>query len=235
VSSWNQKQVRQEDPGEDWLTTYADAITLLMAFFVVMFSMSEIKQEKFKEFQSSINAALGDKAALGMPTPEHVTPTAKEPTPFHGLADNLKGRLHELSQRGEITVAKTRKGVYIDVHTDHFYEAGGFTIRPQMQKVIDEISLEMRPRFLADYKIEVVGHTDDTPIHGKPIDSNWDLSSVRAAHIARAMIERGIEPKRLRAVGAADTHPVAANRNKDGTPNVEGRAKNRRVQIKIEY
>jgi chemotaxis protein MotB len=95
--------------------------------------------------------------------------------------------------------------------------------------------MDMGPRFLEDYKIEIVGHTDDTPIHGKPIDSNWVLSSVRAAHLARAMIERGIEPKRLRAVGAADTAPVADNRNEDGSPNPEGRAMNRRVQIKIEY
>ena len=93
----------------------------------------------------------------------------------------------------------------------------------------------MRPRYLDDYKIEIVGNTDDTPIHGKPIDSNWDLSAVRAAHLARALIERGIQPRRVRAVGAADTDPVASNRNADGTPNPEGRAKNRRVQIKIEY
>jgi chemotaxis protein MotB len=104
-----------------------------------------------------------------------------------------------------------------------------------MQKVLDEIAQEMRPRYLEDYSIEIVGHTDDTPIYGKPIDSNWDLSSVRAAHLARAMVERGIEPKRLRAVGAADTDPVAPNRNKDGSPNAKGQAKNRRVQIKIEY
>ena len=224
-----------EDSGEDWLTTYADAITLLMAFFVIMFSMSELKQEKFQEFQSSINAALGTKAALGMPTPEHVEATNEAPTPFHGLADSLEGRLHEVSQRGEVTFEQTRKGVFVDVYTDHFYEKGGFTIRPAMAEVLDEIATEMRPRYMDDYKIEIVGHTDDTPIHGKPIDSNWDLSAVRAAHLARALIERGIQPRRVRAVGAADTDPVASNRNSDGTPNEEGRAKNRRVQIKIEY
>jgi len=222
-------------PDEDWLTTYADAITLLMAFFVVMFSMSEIKQEKLEQFQSSIDAALGSKTALGMPTPKHVKATEDKPSAYYGLATNLKGRLHKVAQKGEISVAKTRKGVYVDVFTDHFYEPGGFTIRPKMQKVLDEIALEMRPRFLEDYKIEIVGHTDDTPIHGKPIDSNWALSSVRAARLARSMIERGIEPERLRAIGAADTKPVADNRNKDGSPNPEGRAKNRRVQIKIEY
>jgi len=235
VTSWHTPQPPPESSGDEWLTTYADAITLLMAFFVVMFSISELKQEKFQEFNSSINAALGDKAALGMPTPKHVTATEEKPTPFHGLADNLEGRLHELMQRGEITMARTRKGVHVNVHTDHFYEPGGFTIRPEMREVLKEICMELKPRFVEDYTVEIVGHTDDTPIHGKPIDSNWDLSAVRAAHIARTMIERGIEPERIRAIGAADTDPVADNRNPDRSPNPEGRAKNRRVEIKIEY
>jgi chemotaxis protein MotB len=224
-----------DPPNEDWLTTYADAITLLMAFFVLMFSISEIKQEKFLEFTSSIDAALGDRAALGMPTPEHVDADKKEPTPYQGMADNMEGRLHELMQRGEVTMAQTRKGVYMDVHTDNFYEAGGFTIRPEMRYVLDSIISELRPRFLEDYKVEIIGHTDDTPINSAPIDSNWDLSAIRSAHIARYMVEQGIEPRRIKATGMADADPLVPNRNADGTPNLKNRAENRRVQIKIEY
>jgi len=235
MSAFQSRDEDLEPPNEDWLTTYADAITLLMAFFVLMFSISEIKQEKFLEFKTAIDAALGDKAALGMPTPKHVEATEEQPTPFQGLADNMEGRLHEVVQRGKVTMAHTRKGVYMDVHTDHFYEPGGFTIRPQMKEVLDDIVAELRPRFLEAYKIEIVGHTDDTPIISSPIDSNWDLSAVRAAHIARYMIEKGIEPRRLKATGVADSDPVAANRNPDGSPNPKNRAKNRRVQIKIEY
>ncbi len=224
-----------DSPDDDWLTTYADAITLLMAFFVVMFSISELKQEKFQEFASSIDAALGDKAALGMPTPSHVDADADKPTPFQGMAENMQGRLHEIMQRGEVTMAHTRKGVYMDVHTDNFYEAGGFTLRPEMKHVLDAIVDELRPRFLEPYTVEIVGHTDDTPIHGSPIDSNWDLSAVRSAHIARYMVEKGIDPDRIKAVGRADAEPLAPNRNEDGSPNPENRAMNRRVQIKIEH
>ena len=224
-----------EPPNEDWLTTYADAITLLMAFFVVMFSMSELKQEKFEEFKSSIDAALGSKAALGMPTPAHVEATSEAPTPFQGMAENMEGRLHEVMQRGEVTMARTRKGVYLDVHTDNFYDAGGFTIRPEMKAVLDNVVAELRPRFLEDYKVEIVGHTDDSPIMHPPIDSNWDLSAIRSAHIARYLVEQGIDPKRIKATGRADSDPIAPNRNGDGTPNPENRSKNRRVQIKIEH
>lgn len=224
-----------EPPNEDWLTTYADAITLLMAFFVIMFSMSELKQEKFEAFKSSIDAALGSKAALGMPTPLHVEATAEAPTPFQGMAENMEGRLHEVMQRGEVTMARTRRGVYLDVHTDKFYDAGGFTIRPEMKVVLDNIVAELRPRFLEDYKVEIVGHTDDSPIMHPPIDSNWDLSAIRSAHIARYLVEQGIDPKRIKATGRADSDPIAPNRNADGTPNPENRSKNRRVQIKIEH
>ena len=81
----------------------------------------------------------------------------------------------------------------------------------------------------------MVGHTDDTPINTPLMDSNWDLSSTRAARIARHLIVAGIEPHRVSAVGRADSEPLVPNRNKDGTPNAENQAKNRRVQIKIEY
>jgi len=235
MSAFQQNNDGLDEPDDDWLTTYADAITLLMAFFVVMFSMSELKQEKFKEFASSIDAALGDKAALGMPTPSHVDADKEEPTPFQGMAENMQGRLNEVMQRGEVTMARTRKGVYMDVHSDSFYDAGGFTIRPEMKHVLDAVVDELRPRFLEPYQVEIIGHTDDSPINRPPIDSNWDLSAVRAAHIARYLVEKGIDPNRIKAVGRADAEPIAPNRNEDGSPNAENRSKNRRVEIKIEH
>jgi chemotaxis protein MotB len=182
-----------------------------------------------------LDAALGSKAALGMPTPAHVEATSEAPTPFQGMAENMEGRLQEVMQRGEVTMARTRKGVYLDVHTDRFYDAGGFTIRPEMKVVLDNVVAELRPRFLEDYKVEIVGHTDDSPILHPPIDSNWDLSAIRSAHIARYLVEQGIDPKRIKATGRADSDPIAPNRNVDGTPNPENRSKNRRVQIKIEH
>jgi len=235
MSAWNQRPSRAAPPGEDWLTTYADAITLLMAFFVLMFSMSEIKQERFAEFQSAMDAALGNKQALGLPTPKHAQQKTETTEPFNGMADNVEGRLHELAQRGEVRLATTRKGVYVDVYTDNFYEPGGFTIRPQMQGVLDEIVAELRPQFESSYTVQIVGHTDDSPIHTAVMDSNWDLSATRSARIARYMIESGIDSHRMSVVGKADTAPLLPNRNPDGTPNEENRAKNRRIQIKIEY
>ena len=234
MGSWNKRRVK-EPPAEDWLTTYADAITLLMAFFVMMFSMSEIKQDKFAEFQSAIDAALGNQKAKGLPTPEHAQQVQEEPEVFAGMADNMEGRLHQLAQRGEVRLATDRKGVYVDVFTDHFYEPGGFTIQPNMQDVLDEIVAELRPKFDNDYSVKVVGHTDDSPIHTPVMDSNWDLSATRAARISRYMIEQGIEGERFEVVGKAHTEPVLPHRNPDGTPNPLNRAQNRRIQIKIEY
>ena len=235
MSAWNQHRSRDQSAGEDWITTYADAITLLMAFFVMMFSMSELKQERFAEFQSAMDAALGNKKALGLPTPKHAQQKSDKTEAFNGMADNVEGRLHELAQRGEVRLATTRKGVYVDVFTDHFYEPGGFTIRPQMQKVLDEIVNELRPQYETPYTLEIVGHTDDSPIQTPVMDSNWDLSATRSARIARYMIEKGIDSKRISVIGKAHTEPLLPNRHTDGKPHVENRAKNRRIQIKIEY
>ena len=235
MSTWNRRSSRSAPPGEDWITTYADAITLLMAFFVLMFSMSELKQERFAEFQSAMDAALGNKKAQGLPTPKHAQQKTEKTEVFNGMADNVEGRLHELAQRGEVRLATTRKGVYVDVFTDHFYEPGGFTIRPQMETVLNEIVSELRPQYEQPYTVQIVGHTDDSPIHTPVMDSNWDLSATRSARIARYMIERGIDSERISVVGKAHTEPLLPNRNSDGSPNLENRSKNRRIQIKIEY
>ena len=235
MSAWSRRPSKSKGQGEDWITTYADAITLLMAFFVLMFSMSELKQERFAEFQSAMDAALGNKKAQGLPTPKHAQQKTEKTEAFNGMADNVEGRLHELAQRGEVRLATTRKGVYVDVFTDHFYEPGGFTIRPQMEHVLNEIVSEMRPQYERPYTVQIVGHTDDSPIHTPVMDSNWDLSATRSARIARYMIERGIDSERISVVGKAHTDPLLPNRNADGTPNQENRSKNRRIQIKIEY
>ncbi len=235
MSAFNRRSRSKGGPQEDWITTYADAITLLMAFFVMMFSMSELKQDRFAEFQSAIDAALGNKKAEGLPTPKHAQQESEEKQAFHGMADNAEGRLHQLAQRGEISLAKDRKGVYVDVFTDHFYEPGGFTIRPRMKEVLDEIVAELRPQYDTDYTVKIVGHTDDAPIHTPVMDSNWDLSATRAARITRYMIESGIDSKRLEVVGKAHTEPIVPHRNPDGTPNEENRSKNRRIEIRIEH
>jgi len=104
-----------------------------------------------------------------------------------------------------------------------------------MKKVIDDIVEELRPQFDTPYTLQIVGHTDDSPIHTPVMDSNWDLSATRSARIARYMIERGIDSKRISVVGKAHTEPILPNRNTDGTPNTDNQSKNRRIQIKIEY
>jgi chemotaxis protein MotB len=232
--SWS-KRPRKAPPSEDWITTYADAITLLMAFFVMMFSMSELKQDRFAEFQSAIDAALGNAKAEGLPTPKHAQQKSEKNEAFMGMADNVEGRLHRLSQRGEVRLATDRKGIYVDVYTDHFYEPGGFTIRPEMEEVLDDIVTELRPKYATDYKVQIVGHTDDAPIHTPVMDSNWDLSATRAARVSRYLIESGIDSERLEVVGKAHTDPILPHRNPDGSPNEMNRSKNRRIEIRIEY
>jgi chemotaxis protein MotB len=129
-----------------------------------------------------------------------------------------------LVKNGQVTISQTNRGVELEINASVLFETGQADIQPAASGVLSEVAKVLVPD---DHSVEVVGHTDDIPIHTPQFPSNWELSAARAASVVRLFIEQGVVSKRLTAVGMADNMPTETN----NTP--EGRARNRRISVVI--
>ena len=245
-----------EGPSQAWLASYADAMTLLLAFFIMMFAFALIDEGKYFDFKVGVMAALGvpdpltdntdsilDKGTGVLPQLGYnpVPPTEEE-------AEEAEEAIKELAEAGEITPENAED--LRDVLTQEFGYAGaaeyvqvgiderGVFIRFDGQVLFESGRAELDENGLIllataadvlgviDNRLEVEGHTDSQPT-GSAWPSNWELSSARSSRVVRWLIDSGIPDPRLIAVGLADTRP----RGDNATP--EGRQLNRRVEIVI--
>jgi chemotaxis protein MotB len=226
-----------------WLVSYADFITLLFAFFVVLYASSRADQQKQSQIAHSIQSAF---QALGLfpsnPSPGHpaVDPQAAPPPVNLVLGDDLSispavqqdlQRLQTqlaalLSQQVAnhlVTLKLWRDGLVVSLREAGFFDSGAALPHPQSKAALDRIATTIAA---TPYDIRIEGHTDNVPIHTAQFASNWELSTARATELAKIFIlDHQFAPARLSAAGYAEYHPVATN----DTP--EGRAQNRRVDI----
>ena len=210
----------QADDGdsEDWITTYADAITLLMAFFVMMFSISEPSQEKFKEVSNSIVSELTGAA------PDQ---------PFKTLLKEARQDREE--GEGKMDAEATHRGMTFNFDSKDIFKSGSAKLLRSAVPKLDRAAQMITLLGIQSYQVDVEGHTDDVPLSGKGrYPTNWELSAARATNVVKFLISRGVDPERLRAIGYADTKPRLPNRDANGRPIKDNRAKNRRVTIRIE-
>src|ERR1700754_2424693 len=230
---------------ERWLVSYADFITLLFAFFVVLFAASHSdknKQTKLADAMRNAFTPLGtfeahskippltpiSAAAITDATPAPLTP----PLPSASLEtpEETKARLTRLLDEevaaghippGGMTMRITPDGLVISLHEAGFFPSGSAEVRVASIPMLSILAKTLPPGSL-----RVEGHTDNVPIHTAQFASNWELSTARSTAIARLLLERGpINPANLSAAGYAEFHPVATNATEDG------RTQNRRVDI----
>lgn len=226
---------------ERWLISYADFITLLFAFFVVMYAISAVNTEKYKIFSVSLTTALGRQAAK-----EDTPPGSAEEAMLKSLVDRRNARLGERLRKqqeymqgvasklnqamaaqitsGLVGVTQTSRGVVLEINASALFNQGEADLQSSATKTMIRVAEILAQ---GEQNIEVEGHTDDVPISTARFPSNWELSSARASSVVRLFIENGVASPRLTAVGSAANRPVAPN----DTP--EGRARNRRVTITI--
>lgn len=210
----------EEEPeeAEEWLTTYADAITLLMAFFVMLASFSKIDLPLFEQVAAGIKNELGKRDTQ---------------SPISLLKIDVQDVVYEMQADQAVNVETTDKGISIELSSAAFYKAGSAEIRDEALPVMDKIAETLNgPRYQL-YNVDVEGHTDDIPIHTPRFPSNWELSSARATTVVRFLIDKGIDPERLKATGFAETRPKAPNRDEEGKPIKENQATNRRVTLEV--
>ena len=223
---------------ERWLVSYADFITLLFAFFVVMFAVSQVDSKKVGRFTTSFNEALewspitqpgssggGDKAIPEISLAAKGKGKGDFAGEKKGIRTGLSKRATKVPALSGLNVLEVRGELVLRLPEKLMFDRGEAALSPDGKSALDAIAEELRIR---PVRIRVEGHTDSTPIHNTRFPSNWELSMARAMAVVDFLLSNSkIEPGRMGAAGYGEHHPVASNDTN------EGRAQNRRVDIII--
>ena len=223
---------------ERWLVSYADFITLLFAFFVVLFASSQSDKKKQTQLAAAMQAAFSPvsifephskrpaltEGAAAAATVQPVAPPV--PSPLERALPALRKVLAEQIRSaglppGSLTMHTTSEGVVISLQEAGFFTSGSAELQMRARGVLIALAA-----VLPTGPLRVEGHTDTVPIHTEQFATNWELSSGRSTSIARYLFEHGpVNPADIAVTGYAEYHPIASNATEGG------RAKNRRVDI----
>lgn len=215
------KKSKEEEDGNEWLITYADAMTLILGFFVLILSMSIINQSKFADVSEAIAQGLLKKE---VPLIE---------SPFKALNTRLRNTLIEYDILPEQALMQEKDSLKIDLPGHILFATGSSQLQPSSQRLIADLARDIRAFDLQDFSIEIEGHTDDIPIQTERYPSNWELSSSRAIQVLQVFLEQGVDGNKLKAIGYAQTRPKVPNREANGQALPDNQQLNRRVEIKI--
>jgi chemotaxis protein MotB len=232
------------DNHERWMVSYADFITLLFAFFVVMYALSTVNEGKYRILSDSMTAAFRNvQADRSAPPPPIVMPPIpmiqrpsqaarqaeterqKRRDKMRNVAKELLEVMAPLIDEGKVRIVETSRGVTIEINDSVLFAPGQAVLNPVSSRAMRAVAQVLSP---TDFPITIEGHTDNVPISTPQFPSNWELSAIRATTVLRLFADSGIAADRLTAIGYADTRPVESNLL------AEGRARNRRVTILID-
>ncbi len=238
---------------ERWLISYADFVTLLFAFFVVLYASSQIDTQRATRLSDAINSAfqqLGifekDNHKPGDVEPKITLPSAlnagqdlshwapdgqdrlgTDPTKreFNAIRSELEQALAAEIKRNEVALAMEPDGLVVSLREVGFFDSGAADIKPDAQAAFSRVAVILHEHSFA---VRIEGHTDNVPIHTAQFASNWELSTARATELVKTLVEQhGIPAERLSAAGYAQFHPAASNAT------AKGRQLNRRVDVVI--
>lgn len=234
------------DNHERWLVSYADFVTLLFAFFLVMYSISSEDFSQYKKLTHALNSSFGEQDKVIEPeivqaeivetiepieVPDVVVDPKdkelsneilKERLLLEKVSEQLNDALQDYIKDDQITVIKNDFWVELQMNSQLLFLSGKAHLSSDASLIFKKVAelIASMPNI-----ISIEGHTDNIPIENKLFSSNWELSSARATSVVREFINNGISPQRLSAVGYGEFHPVAENKTE------EGRAQNRRVVL----
>ena len=232
----------EHDNHDRWLISYADFVTLLFAFFVVMYSISSVNESKYKTLGDSLSSAFSNrpvfsnapvlsneqqqllKALVDKRTARLGEQQRKIQERMRNLTGSLRQVMAPLISQHVVNINPTKRGIEVDISANLLFRTGDAVLQPAALDVLRQVSEILSTEELP---IEVEGHTDDVPITTAQFPSNWELSSARASSVVRMMISNGVPEKRLAVVGLAANQPLVPN------DSPENRARNRRVSITI--
>lgn len=238
------KGEEEHENHERWLVSYADFITLLFAFFVVMYSLSSLNEGKYRIMSDSVVNAFRNIATNSdgpriisspipairpstPPPPSEATEEARRSRAerVKNMAEEIRKVLAPLVADGQVRVTEGAFGITVEINASVLFAPGEASLGQDAKRALRAVAEVVAG---SEFPITVEGHTDITPIATAMFPSNWELSAVRASSVVRLFVEGGVRPSRLTAAGYGDQRPVADNAS------AEGRARNRRVTILIE-
>jgi len=240
---------------ERWLVSYADFITLMFAFFVVLYASSQVDNKKVARVSAAIEGAFqelgvftgsgtgvvlrnessrpsGVQELQKLPQLEQIASAVHNATSGGGYGPDVNRLRHDLEEalgeeikKHEIQMRVTPEGLVVSLSEVGFFDSGDASLLPDGQATLTRIASILNEK---GFQIRVEGHTDNVPIHTARFKSNWDLSTARATEVVSLLVEKhGFDPGQISAAGYSEFHPIASN----GTP--EGRRTNRRVDVVI--
>ena len=228
----------EHDNHDRWLVSYADFITLLFAFFVVMYAISQVNEGKYRVLSEALMQAFkpdGHAPTVLPPQREPVTtppppkptdtgPRAQANARMKAIARDVLQALEPLVRDGQVRVTESPLGISVEINASVLFKSAQAELESESVRALMAVA-----RVLAGVpnQVQVQGHTDNAPIATPQFPSNWELSGARASSVVRLFIASGVPPERLVALGYADTRPMEANAT------LEGRSRNRRVTVMI--
>jgi chemotaxis protein MotB len=238
------EQIEQEEDGRGWIVTFADMMTLILVFFILLYTLADYEDEAYRAQIAQVNVLDEDGNMISIL--DYASRTGRDPEPLQVVEDMLG-----LNPTKDV-IETMRPKIYNEMQS--MVESTDLSESLELSLQGDQINLQIDGRFLfasgraalsdeatiifnnlaqlfrenPDYHIAIRGHTDDVPIETVQFPSNWELSAIRATTVLRYFIRQGIDPERMSATGYADFIPLAPN----DTP--ENRARNRRVEFVLE-
>lgn len=204
------------DDESNWLVSYADMMTLLVGFFVMLQSFSKVDMMKYEQIKRETTKVFGGEYKV----------------PFEKLSQQMKEMVKKENLTDQVMFQETEDGITITFRGALFFDSGLAKLKVEaidlLGKLIPVISEQAK-----DFGIVVEGHTDNRPMVSSLFASNWELSSQRACTVLRMFEEKGFNRNRIKAIGWGDTRPIVPNTDEAGNHLPENEAQNRRVVIKI--
>lgn len=241
------KKTEEPEDLERWLISYADFMTLLVAFFVVMYAISSVNEGKYQVLSQTLMSAFTHTPTSAQPIrfPSHtrlkplvhkvkVAPSLPRVVPLpitsqgdkklESILKSIRKAFAALIASGEAQVKRTPSGIEVRFNADLLFPSGSDMLTMRAIPILSRMGVILEA---LSYPVEVEGYTDSRPIHNARFSSNWNLSVARAVTVVKLFQVLDVAPQRMVAAGFGKYHPVASNRT------AAGRTKNRRVEILI--
>lgn len=219
MSRFRFRHRRKSDDTEDWLVTYADAVTLILTFFILLFSVSEPQPSSFKKMSEALSGGFVEGVAED---------------PMEQMSEELQVLVEESNFEQDMSVEITDKGVTLELSSGSFFHGGSAKFTRKAIPILKQVVGILRDFDFDAYKIQVDGHTDDVPMKSKRFPSNWELSASRASTVVRFFIAAGLKRELMSATGFAEVQPKVPNLDDNGNPIPQNRELNRRVVVRVE-